>query len=118
MIAWVNEPGHSTIDHRPKNRLTAYTPANQLADLNHSVAEGQTWDPAPWDLETITPVFIVDLEFAIEKAENERGISASLMHDVIRMWLHAATLPEPDIDYGEGSGYGLAFFKAVKATLR
>lgn len=52
-----------------------------------------------------------DVEFGFEKALNKRGISSSLMADVVMMWNWI--LEEGLEDFDEYSMYGLPIFKAT-----
>lgn len=54
-----------------------------------------------------------DLAFAIEKAEDQRGISANLMFEVIVMWMWI--LEDPDLANERGyCNYGLAYLRRVE----
>jgi hypothetical protein len=52
-----------------------------------------------------------DLEFSFYKALDKRGISSSLMYEVIKMWMWV--LDDPLMDFKEYSMYGLPLYKAV-----
>ena len=45
------------------------------------------WKPKKWTEKNIIRQLKKDIEFGIEKAEDERGISASLMFEVVKRWL-------------------------------
>ena len=67
-----------------------------------------------WNKENILEQLKEDVEFAIEKMENKRGISSELMNSVVKSWLKVleddelvSLLEESYIDYG------LSHMKAV-----
>ena len=45
------------------------------------------WQPQEWNEENVIEQLKEDIEFGIEKAEDERGISSSLMFEVVKSWL-------------------------------
>lgn len=45
------------------------------------------WEQKPYTREAIVEQLIKDATFGQEKADNERGISSSLMYNVVQMWL-------------------------------
>ena len=45
------------------------------------------WKPKEWNEENVIEQLKEDIQFGIEKAENERGISSSLMFEVVKSWL-------------------------------
>jgi hypothetical protein len=52
-----------------------------------------------------------DVEFGFEKALNQRGISSSLMYEVVSMWNWI--LEEGLEDFDDYAQYGLPLFKAT-----
>ena len=66
--------------------------------------------PKPWTREAIVDQMRDDVAFGFEKARDERGISAGLMHIVVCMWLDVLEDHETDRSY---PSYGLPTFEAV-----
>lgn len=82
--------GGSILDHRDINRLlhylTWYEAKNVFGDsIKASLKDWR--DVKSWDIETVKSHIESSLEFAFEKALGQRGISASLMHIVMKMWM-------------------------------
>ena len=77
--------------------------ANEECDLSN-------YKPKEWTEENILNQLKSDLEFGIEKAENHRGISASLMFDVVKSW---CLVLENGLENTEYGWYGDKLFKAV-----
>lgn len=100
------------IDGRDFARLVAFFPVSEWVHFGFSLTEGAE-PPAPEDLTegNVLKHLTSDLEFGFEKALNQRGISASLMYEVVKMWLWV--LDDPLKDFGEYAQYGLPLFKAV-----
>lgn len=71
----------------------------------------EDWKPIEWTEENVISQLRKDVEFGFEKALNKRGISASLMADVVRDWLDI--LEDKDIDRKAYAQYGLPLFKAA-----
>lgn len=67
--------------------------------------------PQPWTREAVLSRLAHDLSFAFEKALDKRGISASCMHEVVKMWLWV--LEDPLQDDDRYAQYGLPLLKAV-----
>ena len=66
--------------------------------------------PKEWTEENVLAQLKEDVEFGVEKAENHRGISASLMYAVVQAWCIILENGLKDTDYGY---YGDKLFKAV-----
>lgn len=76
------------IDSRDYVRLIEWFPSSDLIHFGFTLNDDDaTWDVKPWTDETLQEQFVRDLEFAWEKASDERGISASLMFEVVQMWM-------------------------------
>lgn len=67
----------------------------------------------PWTKEAIVAQMKEDVAFGFEKALDKRGISASLMHDVVKMWLWILDDPLQKVADDLYEQYGLPLFKAV-----
>ena len=109
--------GSSTLDHRDVNRLLAYLTYDEAISAVGNVfkegAEEEWGDVKPWNVETVTKNMQDSLEFAFEKALNQRGISASLMYDVMCMWVWV--IQDDDLlNDAYYSNYGLPFLYRVR----
>lgn len=104
------------IDKRDTKRLTLFFPVSDWETLGFAqVDPTEPHGPEPWTEENIKEHLKHDLAFAFEKALNKRAISASLMREVILMWLWILDDGLQDdehllINYAE---YGLPLLKAV-----
>lgn len=102
------------LDGRDRVRLADFFPVSDWPAL------GVVWkgdpdqappEPTPWTSEAIIEQMRADVSFGFEKALGRRGISASLMHQVVQMWLWILDDPvAADLGYAQ---YGLPVFKAV-----
>ena len=103
----------SVLDGRDYRRLCAFFPADQYPIFGFELNAG-TEPPliASWTEEAILARLGDDLAFGFEKALDQRGISASLMVEVVRMWLW---ILEVDVEFrmADYAQYGLPIFKAV-----
>ena len=63
-----------------------------------------------WNEDNVLEQLKEDVSFGISKAQNHRGISASLMHGVVKAWCIVLENGLEDTDYG---WYGDKMFKAV-----
>lgn len=100
------------LDSRDYSRLIEFFPSDEWKAFGFSPKEGTTHEPEPWTRENILTHLAGDLEFAIQKAEGERGISSELMYYVVKMWMWI--LDNPLQHHNEYHGYGLPFFMEVK----
>lgn len=100
------------IDGRDFSRLGLYFKVKDWEYLGLSLKDGAT-PPTPKELtkENILKSLESDLTFGFEKALNCRGISSSLMYEVIKMWLWV--LDDPLQNFDNYPMYGLPLFKAV-----
>jgi len=97
------------LDRRDFIRLCEFLKPEELHIIGLSTTSD--YQPSEWTEENIKKVLKGDLEFAFEKALNKRGISSSLMYEVIKMWLWI--LEDPLVDFDEYAYYGLPLYKAV-----
>ena len=73
--------------------------------------EGIEWEtPKEFNRENVITQLKKDVAFGYEKAMDERGISASLMYNVVKSWLKVL---EDNRTYPEYDDYGKEFFKEV-----
>lgn len=103
----------STIDGRDLYRLALFIPENQLNDFGLSVAKGNEGSHVHKELtrENVLKQLENDVSFGFEKALNQRGISASLMYEVVSMWNWI--LEDGLEDFEDYAQYGLPLFKAT-----
>lgn len=105
-----------TLDGRDLNRLSSFIPYNKLSDFGMTLKEGVTEEEWNAEIKEFTRENVLaqlksDVEFGFEKALNQRGISASLMHSVVQMWNWI--LEEGLEDFDDYMWYGLPLFKAT-----
>lgn len=102
------------LDGRDAGRLAHFFPVSDWEKIGVRPSEAFSPDrytPLPWTEEAIKKQLEGDLEFGFEKALNKRGISASLMYEVVKMWMWI--LEDPLYEFPDYAQYGLPFFKAV-----
>lgn len=106
--------GSEALDGRDFHRLVEFFPVEQWELFGASLKEGCTPAPVrPWTEDEIKKHLAGDVEFAFEKALGKRGISASMMFSVLKMWMWVL---EDDLQhFSEDSyaQYGLPLIKAV-----
>lgn len=79
----------------------------------------KTWEPQKWTKENIIEQLKDDIEFGIEKAENQRGISANLMFCVVKSWLKVLEDDEMLKEFENYDNYGLeSFYKAKEKYMK
>lgn len=102
------------IDGRDFARLAAFVPADKLPKIGYSLADGVTdWAAVEWTRENILKQLAHDVEFGFEKALDQRGISASLMFQVVMMWNKILEEGLETFDEDNYENYGLPLFKAT-----
>lgn len=100
------------LDGRDFSRLCNYFPVEDWEKLGFSLIKGEKPPEAkPITKQSILNELKSDLEFAFEKALNQRGISSSSMYEVIKMWMWV--LEDPLQHWDEYAQYGLPLYKAV-----
>lgn len=106
-----------TLDGRDRHCLSKFIPFDMLSEFGLSPKEefnsAEKWNESvkPFTRENILEQLKDDVAFGFEKALNKRGISASLMYDVVRMWNWV--LEEGLEDFDVYAQYGLPLFKAT-----
>jgi hypothetical protein len=93
-------------------------PYDMLTTFGFTLNEGVTpedWNAKvkPFTRENILEQLKGDVEFGFEKALNKRGISSSLMFEVVRMWNMILEEGLENWDEDDYAMYGLPFFKAT-----
>jgi len=101
------------LDGRDFSRLIMFFPSEDWIHFGFTVKEGET-PPAPqeWTRENILAQLKNDVDFGFEKALGKRGISASFMYEVVKMWMWVLEDKEL-LELDEYAQYGLPLFKAV-----
>ena len=101
-----------TLDGRDLNRLALFVPKERLIELGMSLKDDSVdWSHKELTRENVLEQLKSDVEFGFEKALNQRGISASLMYNVVGMWNWI--LEEGLEDFDNYAQYGLPLFKAT-----
>lgn len=100
------------LDGRDYGRLCGFFPVEDWGKLGFSLEKGAKLPRTkPLTKQNILKQLKADLEFAFEKALNQRGISSSSMYQVIKMWMWI--LEDPLQYFDEYALYGLPLFKAT-----
>ena len=100
------------VDSRDYNRIIEYFDVDDFDVFGFCLNEGGVHGPKEYTEENIKKDMLDSLEFAIEKALDQRGISASLMFEVMKMWLWVLEDDEfDDVPYGF---YGLPLYRAIE----
>jgi hypothetical protein len=103
------------LDSRDFARLADFFPASDWPALGMRLKEGvdpsTLATPRPWTEDEVKKQLAEDVAFGFEKALDKRGISASFMNDVVKMWMWVL---EDDLQHmDEYAQYGLPLLKAV-----
>lgn len=102
------------LDDRFGARLAQFLTQEQLEKIGFKWNSDEPYPkPKEWTRENILSQLERDVEFGFEKALDKRGISASLMFEVVRRWnkvLEEGLENFPDDNYAM---YGLPLFKAT-----
>lgn len=100
------------LDRRDFARLIDFFPVSDLEVFGFTLKEGvEVPDPKPWTEEEVRAQMARDLAFAFEKAHDQRGISASFMYEVVKMWMWV--LEDELQDFNDYAPYGLPLLRAV-----
>ena len=109
--------GSNCLDGRDISRLSAFFPVEDWPALGLQLRDGvdpsTVEPPEPFTPEAVRTQLARDLAFAFEKALNKRGLSASFMYEVVKMWMWVL---EDDLQAWNDDNYaqyGLPFLKAV-----
>lgn len=105
-----------TLDGRDIARLSGFVPEEDLPKIGVELKPeyiGQH-ETEPFTRENILAQLKEDVAFGFEKALNQRGISSSLMVEVVMMWNWILEEGLEDFDYHTNyAQYGLPVFKAT-----
>ena len=99
------------IDGRDFGRLIEYFPETDLSHFGYSLKDNAAWVAKELTRENILEELRRDVDFGFQKALRQRGISAGLMNEVVKMWLWV--LDDPLQDHDSYAQYGLPLLKAV-----
>lgn len=103
-----------SIMDRLGTRLCQFLTEEQGHKLGFEVGEGKTWpEPIPFTRENVLAQLEKDVEFGFEKALDKRGISSSLMFEVVRSWNKILEEGLENWSEDEYAMYGLPLFKAT-----
>ena len=102
-----------TLDGRDLSRLVIFIPEEELGDFCIELKEEYKGKHKhiPFTKENILNSLKDDVEFGFQKALNKRGISASLMYEVVNMWNWI--LEDGLESFNSYAQYGLPLFKAT-----
>ena len=102
-----------SFDGRDLNRLAQFIPEGMLEKFGLTLNDGFAGKhiAIPFTRENVLKQLEKDVAFGFEKALNQRGISAGLMHDVVLMWNWV--LQEGLENFDDYAMYGLPVFKAT-----
>lgn len=109
----VNNYKSETLDGRDIIRLMDFIPEEDLGKIGITLKEEYVGkhEVKPFTRENVLEQLKQDVAFGFEKALDKRGISAGLMHEVVKMWNWV--LEEGLEDFDEYAQYGLPLFKAT-----
>lgn len=100
-----------TIDRRDLGRLAQFLSTEDMEPFGFAPKDPDNWVPTEFTRDNVLNQLKEDVAFGFEKALNKRGISASLMYEVVRMWNWI--LEEGLEDFDDYAQYGLPLFKAT-----
>ena len=98
------------LDKRFTKRFIDYLPTTEWEDYGFAYIGKDEYIPKEWTEENILDELKGNLEFTIEKALGHRGISASLMYDVLKSWCIVLENGLEETEYG---WYGDKLIKAI-----
>lgn len=109
-----------TFDGRELNRLAQFIPEKELIDFGLSLKEESIGkhQHISFTKENIITQLKKDVAFGFEKALNQRGISASLMFEVVMFWNWILEDGLENFDEDNYAQYGLPLFKATALKYR
>tara|TARA_B100000929_G_scaffold290599_1_gene284977 strand:+ start:108376 stop:108822 length:447 start_codon:yes stop_codon:yes gene_type:complete len=113
-IKEANSEEQTMIDPRSLVRLSQFMTVEQIEEAGlefNSEEAKQNHEPKPFTEEAVIQQLKNDVEFGFEKALNKRGISASLMFQVVMFWNYVLQNELKDFDENNYAQYGLPLFK-------
>lgn len=114
-LEWVKEhidevEQDNFLDHRFTKRFLDFLPVDEWSEYGFGYSGEGEPEVKEWTEENVLAQLKSDVEFAIEKSTNHRGISASLMNDVLKAWCIVLENGLENTEYGY---YGDKLIKAV-----
>ena len=102
----------TTLDDRFGSRFIDFLTIEEMESIGFELKDEykNDWQPKEWNEENIIEQLKKDIEFGIEKAEDERGISSSLMFEVVKSWLKVLEDKETLEYFEDYYDYGLNGF--------
>lgn len=103
------------LDDRFGSRLIQFLTEEEMTQIGFELKDEYKGkhEPKEWTKENILAQLKEDVEFGFKKALDCRGISASLMFDVVLKWNRVLEDGLEDWDENEYAMYGLPLFKAT-----
>lgn len=101
------------LDDRFGKRLCDFLTVEQAEKIGWTFNKGYVHTPKEWSKENILEQLHQDVAFGWEKACDERGISSSLMFDVVLKWCRVLEDGLEDWDENHYGPYGKPLFRAV-----
>lgn len=98
------------IDDRFGRRFCDFLTIEEAKQIGWEITDNKH-KPKEWNRNNILKQFKDDVEFGLEKAYEERGISASLMVEVVQKWTKVLG---DDIPYGNYDDYGISYLEQIK----
>jgi hypothetical protein len=110
-----NQYKSETIDGRDLHRLMDFVPEADLDKIGIHLKDEYvgTHEAKPFTRENVLEQLKADVAFGFEKALNQRGISAGLMFEVVKMWNWILEEGLEDFSDDNYAQYGLPLFKAT-----
>lgn len=111
----------TVLDDRFGSRFIDFLTIEEMESIGFELKDEykKDWQPKEWNEENIIEQLKEDIEFGIAKAEDERGISASLMFEVVKSWLKVLEDKEILEYFEDYYDYGLnGFYKARDKYLK
>ena len=110
---WKDQEWETFLDDRFGKRLCDFLTIEQAKSIGWEFKEGAAHTPKEWTKENVLEQLHQDVDFGWEKASDERGISSSLMFDVVRKWCKVLEDGLEDWDEYNYVPYGMPLFRAV-----
>ena len=102
------------LDDRFGIRFCDFLTEEQGKTIGYVASEGNDWGTVKeWTKENVIEQLKEDVRFGFEKAQDERGISAGLMHEVVKSWLKVLEDNELVVEFDYYEDYGKENFKKV-----
>ena len=100
------------LDDRFGSRFIDFLTIEEMAKIGIELKDEykENWQPKEWNEENVINQLKKDIKFGIEKAEDERGISSSLMFYVVKSWLKVLEDEEMLENFEDYYDYGLNGF--------